>query len=110
MVLSYSGLCHTTSSFYPRPQHPHLRGDTIPAEQLGTTGTLTAPWMEDEPIPSSSSPSGSWSSLSVQEDTSSTELVRSGKLLDVNLRRSSAEVSCGSTIKGPQLTAWHQQF
>lgn len=73
-----------------------------------TRGSLTAPWMEDELVPSSSSPSGSWSSLSVQEDTSSTELVRSGKLLDVNLSRSSAELSYGDTIKGPRITPWHQ--
>lgn len=75
---------------------------------LQTRGTLTAPWMEDKPVPSSSSPSGSCSSLSVQEDTSSTELVRSGRLFDVNLRRSSAELSYGDTIKGPPIIPWHQ--
>lgn len=80
-----------SQAFTPDPQH------SISSRATGKPQALTAPWMEDEPVPSSSSPSGSWSSLSVQEDTSSTELVRSGKLLDVNLRRSSAEVSCGNT-------------
>lgn len=91
MVLCRPGPYHIISGFYPWPQH------SISSRATRKPQALTAPWMEDGPVPSSSSPSGSWSSLSVQEDTSSTELVRSGKLLDVNLRRSSAEVSYGNT-------------
>lgn len=76
---------------------------------LGETRvTLTALWRVDELVPSSSSPSGSWSSLSVHEDTSSMELVKSGRLLEVNLRRSSAELSCGDARKGPGIIPWHQ--
>jgi hypothetical protein len=100
----------TISGISPLILSSCLQRNTIPTEQPGKPrGALTAPRTED-PLPSSSSPSGSWSSLSVQDDTSSTELVRSGKLLDVNLRRSSAEFSCGDTQKAQELSTDTNQF
>lgn len=99
MVLSHPGLDHNvylqllSLALVPKSLAEHHPSRA----SRQSTGALTALWMEDEPVPSSSS--GSWSSLSVQEDTSSVELVRSGRLLDVSLRRSSAEFSCGETMR-----------
>lgn len=108
VVLSHPGLDHNV---YPKLLSLALVPKSLAEHRPSrasrqSTGALTALWTEGEPVPSSSS--GSWSSLSVQEDTSSVELVRSGRLLDVSLRRSSAEFSCGETMRRLWITLLYQ--
>ena len=108
MVLSHPGLDHNVYlKLLSLALVPMSSAEHHPSRaSWQSAGALTALWTEDEPVPSSSS--GSWSSLSVQEETSSVELVRSGRLLDVSLRRSSAEFSCRETMRGPWITLWYQ--